>query len=195
MSRSVCTVLALVGSLRRGSFNWRLARAATTLAPEGMTIAIYGALAQLPMFDEDLEADGGHPAVEDLRRAVRQADGLLIATPEYNHGVPALLKNALDWLSRPDPDEVLAGKPVLTMGASTGSWGTRLAQASLRQTLFATQMALAPQPALHVRSAAELFDEEGRLTDEATRSALLQQLDGFAKWLFVARRCASGEST
>jgi chromate reductase len=158
-------------------------QAAAGLAPPQVDVETYGELAQIPPFDADAEAGGGPEAVRRLRDRVRRASGLLIATPEYNHSIPGVLKNALDWLSRPGPDEVLIGKPVAVVGASAGRWGTRLAQSHLRQVLYATESLVLPAPALFVREAQSLFDAEGVLRDEATRAALRAVLDAFAQWV------------
>jgi chromate reductase len=145
-------VFAIPGSLRRGSHNRRLLEAAATVAPPGMQVSV-GDLAGVPPFDEDLEPGPG--AVAALRAEVRGADGLLIATPEYNQSFPGVLKNAIDWLSRPAPDEPLDGKPVALLGATPGRWGTRLAQAGLRQVLAATGARVLPAPMLFIAGAAE----------------------------------------
>ena len=134
-------ILAIPGSLRRRSFNRMLLEAAVECAPEGMNIAIAG-LEGIPLFSEDLEAAGEPEAVAVLRGGVERADGLLIATPEYNQSIPGGLKNAIDWLSR--REEVLARKPVCIVGATAGRWGTRLAQAALRQVLGATESLVMP---------------------------------------------------
>jgi chromate reductase, NAD(P)H dehydrogenase (quinone) len=179
------TVLAIAGSLRRASFNRSLLHAAASLAPAGMTVTVEEGLASIPLFDEDLEAvtAGGPESVARLSREVAAADGLLIATPEYNHSIPGVLKNAIDWLSRESAGEVLAGKPVAVIGASGGPWGTRLAQAALRQVLYATGSAILPAPALFVRDARRLFDDSGTLTDEPTRQRLAAVLAAFARWM------------
>lgn len=178
-------VLALAGSLRRDSCNLRLLDAAAACAPAGMTIDVYRELAAIPLFNEDLEHAGGPAleAVHRLRDAVARADGLLIATPEYNQSMPGVLKNVVDWLSRAAPDEVLAGKPVAVLGASSGRWGTRLAQHALRQTLFATEARVMPAPALYIRDAAGLFDDAGWLKDAGTQQSLQALLDAFAHWV------------
>lgn len=186
-------VLALAGSLRRGSFNGRLLQAAAECAPAGMTIGIYDGLAAIPLFNEDLEqaTDHGPDQVRDLRRAIAAADGVLIATPEYNQSVPGVLKNAIDWLSRPAPEEALAGKPICIVGASSGRWGTRLAQSALRQVLTATESIVMPKPALFMREAEQLFDSSGRLSDEPTRRALTAVLDAFGNWIDIATRLSA----
>jgi chromate reductase, NAD(P)H dehydrogenase (quinone) len=178
-------VLALAGSLRRGGYNRRLLEHAARCAPTALAIEVYPDLCAVPLFDEDLEAAtaGGPEGVRRLRAAVAAAAGILIATPEYNHSLPGVLKNALDWLSRPAPQEVLAGKPVAIMGASSGRWGTRLAQAALRQVLTATEAAVMPAPTLFVQDAARAFDAAGNLSDPATLRTLDDLLDSFGGWI------------
>jgi chromate reductase, NAD(P)H dehydrogenase (quinone) len=178
-------VLALAGSLRHGSYNRRLLEAAAAGAPPGLAMTLYEEMGELPLFNEDLEApDGRGPeAVQRLRRQVAEADGLLFATPEYNHSIPGVLKNTLDWLSREAPDMVLAGKPVAVIGATGGRWGTRLAQSALRQVLFATESLVLPAPALFVAEAGKLFDPAGRLIDRRTREQLVAVLAAFADWI------------
>ena len=178
-------VLAIAGSLRRGSFNRSLLRAAAELAPPRLAVAVEDDLASVPLFDEDLESAtaGGPGSVARLRAKVASADGLLIATPEYNQSIPGVLKNAIDWLSRDAAGEVLAGKPVAIVGASSGPWGTRLSQAALRQVLYATGSPVLPGPALYLRDARRLFDDAGRLTDASTRERLAAVLAAFDRWM------------
>jgi chromate reductase len=177
-------VLGIPGSLRQGSFNRRLIEAAAGCAPRGMRVSVYDGLRDLPLFDEDLErANGGGEPVRRLRDAVASADALLIATPEYNWSIPGVLKNAIDWLSRPGPAEVLIAKPVAVIGASSGRWGTRLAQGALRQTLAATESLVLPAPTLFVGNAGRLFDAAGVLTDDPTRRALGAVLERLAEWI------------
>lgn len=171
--------------MRHGSWNRRLLEAAVAIAPADMTISVYGELASIPMFNEDLEqeADGGPDAVRQLRLDVASADGLLIATPEYNQSIPGVLKNTIDWLSRAAANEVLAGKPVAIMGASGGRWGTRLAQHALRQTLVATESLVMPTPALFICDADDLFDDSGGLNDMLARDSLHAFLTSLASWI------------
>jgi chromate reductase len=178
-------ILAICGSTRAGSMNRRLLDAAAELAPASMLLRICEPLDSIPLFSEDREHAGapGFGAVQRLREQVARADGVLIATPEYNQSIPGVLKNAIDWLSRPLPDEVLIGKPVAVIGASGGRWGTRLAQAALRQVLYATESPVLPRPALFVREAAALFDAQGRLVDATTRESLAELLVAFARWI------------
>ncbi|MDH3524436.1 MAG: NAD(P)H-dependent oxidoreductase [Acidobacteriota bacterium] len=188
-------VLAIPGSLRRGSFNRRLLEAAAALAPPEMdvTLAEGALLAAVPPFSQDLEENGpdGDPEpVRELRRLVRAAHGLLIATPEYNGSIPGVLKNLLDWLSRRRPDAVLADKPVAVTGATPGEWGTRLAQNALREVLGATRALVLPAgTALYVPRAGRLFDADGRLTDPATSERLSKLLSALGSWI---ERCGPG---
>jgi chromate reductase len=150
-----------------------------------MTLVLFDRLGSLPLFDEDLERgpDGGPEPVRRLRDDVAAADALLIATPEYNWSIPGVLKNALDWLSRPAPTEVLTGKAVAVIGASAGQWGTRLAQSHLRQVLAATESVVLPAPALFIRKAERVFDGHGKLVDPSAQEALARVLRRFAMWI------------
>ena len=180
-------VLALAGSLRRRSYNKQLLAAAELHARPMLSIRIYEDLASVPLFNEDLEADAPPDGVVRLAAALVQADALLIATPEYNQGLPGVLKNAIDWLSRSEPD-LLDGKPTAIFGASAGPWGTRLAQASLRHTLTACGAIVMPQPQIYVREAANVFDSDGALTDERLRSSLSAFVGSFHSWIEGNRR-------
>jgi chromate reductase len=180
-------VLAIAGSLRRGSYNRLLVRAAVESAPRGMIVHPYEDLGSIPLFNEDLESTTPE-SVTRFRRDAASADGLLISTPEYNWSIPGVLKNAIDWLSRPDPSDLLAGKPIAIVGASGGRWGTRLAQAALRQVLTSTESLVMPRPAMFVREAAGSFDETGRLIDASARAQLQTVLAEFAQWITDVRR-------
>lgn len=175
-------VLALAGSLRRDSLNRRLLISARALAREAFSVSIYDDLSTVPMFNEDLEADGGPSGVRRLGAAVARADALLIATPEYNQGIPGVVKNVLDWLSRGEPDP-LAGKLVAVLGATTGPWGTRLAQAALRQSLTACGALVMPTPQIYLRNAGDAFDSDGNLIDERTRASLTSFFASFREWI------------
>src|SRR5690606_28963397 len=131
-------VCGIAGSLRQGSYNRALLRAAQELAPPGMEIRVFERLREVPPYDADLEAMGDPEPVRALKQAIAEADALLIATPEYNHGVPGVLKNAIDWASRPPRSSVLSGKPTAIFGASPGVTGTARAQAALRQSFVFT---------------------------------------------------------
>jgi chromate reductase len=128
-------VLGISGSLRRDSHNTRLLRAAADTLPPGVELELFDGLAELPLYNEDLDTDPCAEPVDRLRRAIADADALLIATPEYNASIPGVLKNAIDWASRPFPENVLRDRPVAVMGASTGLFGAVWAQAELRKVL------------------------------------------------------------
>lgn len=176
-------VLGIAGSLRAGSLNRALIRAAIELAPAGMEIHLFEGLADVPLFNEDVEAQGDPPAVHALKRAIQDADALLIATPEYNYGVPGVLKNAIDWASRPAGKCALKGKPAALMGASMGLQGTARAQSALRQTLVFTETYTMLRPELYVAHAHEKVDPAGRLSDEPTRKQIRKLLDAFIQWI------------
>ena len=156
-------ILGISGSLRRGSHNRRLLRAAGDALPPGADLVEWEGLAGLPAFDEDLENDPPE-AVQALFDAIEDADALLIATPEYNASLPGALKNAFDWASRPFPDNVLRDKPVAVVGASTGLFGAVWAQAEVRKVLK-TAGAHVLESELPVGMADGAFDEDGRLAD------------------------------
>lgn len=175
-------VLAIPGSLRRESYNRSVVEAAVSLAPPVMSITVYESLDLVPVFNEDVE--NPPPAgVARLRNAVASADGLLFATPEYNQSMPGVVKNVIDWLSRSDGAEGLAGKPVAVTGITTGPWGTRLAQTQLRQVLTSTQALVLSQPTLFLRDAATLFDHQRRLVDMVTARRLEEFLVSFERWI------------
>jgi chromate reductase len=174
----VFNVVAFAGSLRRGSHNRALLRETKELAPPMLHIVIHE-LDGIPLYNDDIEAAGAPPSVVELRRAVRESDGLLIATPEYNHGVPGVLKNTIDWLSRPPRDNALNGKVAALIGASPGMTGTARGQAQLRQALGATNTYALLQPEVLVALAHEKFDADGRLTHQATRDVLATFLQRF----------------
>jgi chromate reductase len=167
----VFTVVGFAGSLRRGSFNRALLRAATELAPPALQIVIHE-LDGIPLYNADVEAAGAPLSVSQLRDTIRKADGLLIATPEYNHGVPGVLKNTIDWLSRPPSNSALNGKVAAMMGASPGMTGTARGQSQLRQAFVFTNTFALLQPEILVGRAHEKFDADGRLVHQATRDFL-----------------------
>ena len=173
-------VLGISGSLRKGSFNTAVLRAAVELAPDGMTIET-ASLRDLPLYDEDVRVAGLPAAVQTLREQIAAADALLIVTPEYNYSIPGVLKNAIDWASRP-PNQPFADKPLAIMGASGGPSGTLRAQYHLRQIAVFLDMHPLNKPEVFVRSAQERFDSSGKLTDEATRKVIGEQLLALAVW-------------
>ncbi|GAA5515008.1 quinone reductase [Deinococcus carri] len=180
-------VCAIAGSLRRGSYNRALLRAAQEVAPDSLDIRIFDRLGDVPLYNADVEAEGDPEGVRALKDAIREADALLIATPEYNHSVPGVLKNAIDWASRPPRGSVLAGKPAAILGASPGMTGTARAQSALRQAFVFTQTPAMLQPEFLLGRANEKFDEAGRLTDEGTRTFLKQFLLALEAWTLRLR--------
>jgi chromate reductase, NAD(P)H dehydrogenase (quinone) len=179
-------VLCLAGSLRRDSFNRRLLTVAARNAPKELELTLFDQLAAVPMFNEDTELEEP-TAIHPLRSAVATADGLLVATPEYNHSFPGVLKNAVDWLSR-GSKSVLVDKPVAIIGASAGRWGTRLAQAALRQVFAATEARVMPAPMLFVAQANDSFDVDGELRDPKLANALLGVTEAFRNWIILQSR-------
>jgi chromate reductase, NAD(P)H dehydrogenase (quinone) len=168
-------LLGIAGSLREGSYNRGLLRAAAELAPAGVVFEEHG-LRGLPFYDGDLEAAGDPVSVVELKDAIRRADALVIATPEYNRGLPGVLKNALDWASRPALASPLAGKPVAIMGATTGFAGTARAQQQLRDALEFPGALVLQQPEVLVSEAYLRFDEHGDLVDDEVREQIAELL-------------------
>jgi chromate reductase, NAD(P)H dehydrogenase (quinone) len=174
-------VLAFAGSLRRASYNRGLVRAAAAVAPAGLTIEIHD-LSAIPMYDQDVEDAGEPEAVVAFKRAIMRADALLVATPEYNHGVPGVLKNAIDWASRPRATSPLTDKPVAVLGASPGRGSTARAQAQLRETFVFTGACVMPQPEVLVAAAASLFDADGNVTDDALLRSIGELVVALRAW-------------
>ena len=174
-------VLGFAGSLRLGSYNRSLLRAARELAPQGMTIDIFD-LAPIPLYNADVEAQGDPAPVAAFKAAIRRADALLIACPEYNHGVPGVLKNAIDWASRPPRAAGARPQAAGLIGASPGMTGSARGQSQLRQAFVFTNSYAFPQPEMLVAHAQEKFDDQGRLTDEKTRDFLRNLLGALAEW-------------
>lgn len=173
-------ILGFAGSLRAGSYNRALLRAAAEEAPEGMTIEIFD-LAPIPLYNQDVEDEGDPEPVANFKEAIARSDGVLIATPEYQFGMSGVLKNALDWASRPPRNSVMEGKPVAMMGASPSPVGTARAHLQLRQTLNYLQADMVIRPEVLVAHAREKFDEEGRFTDETGRKFMGELLEALAR--------------
>jgi chromate reductase len=167
-------VLAISGSLRRDSYNTQLLRVAEELAPVGVEVELYDRLKEVPPYDQDDDGELVAVAAQDLRDRIRQADAVLIATPEYNSSIPGQLKNALDWASRPFRTNALRNKPVAVVGATTGAYGAVWAQAELRKVLGATGARVVPAE-VAVAHAHERF-EDGALVDEEIRTGLAEVL-------------------
>lgn len=174
-------LVGISGSLRKGSLNTALLRSAADLAPEETSLSI-ASIDDIPLYNGDLDVDGGPEAVQELKRRISEADGLVLATPEYNYGIPGVLKNAIDWASRPGFQSVLAGKPVAIIGAAPGVIGTARAQAQLKQVLLATLSEVFPYPEVLVGKAHERF-QDGRLQDEQTQTFLRQMLEAYVAWI------------
>jgi chromate reductase len=184
----IIQVLGISGSLRRGSFNSAALRTARELAPAGMEVEIYEGLRDIPPYDDDVRQGQGYPApVEDFRARIKAADALLIATPEYNYSVPGVLKNAIDWASRP-PEQPFDGKPIAIMGASPGAVGTARAQYHLRQVFVFLNGHVLNRPEVMIGQAQSRFDAEGRLVDEKTRGFVGAQLAALKEWTERLRR-------
>jgi chromate reductase len=175
-------VLGFAGSLRKGSLNRALLRAAIKLAPDGMAITPYD-LDDVPLYNGDVETQGEPPGVAAFKDAIRAADGILMATPEYNHGVPGVMKNAVDWASRPARQSPLNDKPVGVIGASPGQTGAARGQSQLRQAFEFTNSFCMPQPEVLVFRAHEKFDAAGALTDQKTAEIVARYLVAFEAWI------------
>jgi chromate reductase len=181
MEEPTFRILGIAGSLRRASYNRGLLRAAQEVAPAGVRLEIF-ALDALPLYNDDVLAVGAPEPVEAFKAALAGADALLIATPEYNYSIPGVLKNALDWASRPPPTSPLRFKPVGLMGASTGGFGTVRAQLALRQVFIFTESYVMVKPELLVSQARDKFDADGNLTDAATRAKLAPLITALVAW-------------
>lgn len=168
-------ILGIAGSIREGSFNRAALRAAQTLVPEGTVIEQFD-IKGLPGFSQDDEANPPEQVV-DLKRRIRAADAILLVTPEYNYSVPGVLKNAIDWASRPYGDSAWDKKPVAIMGASVGALGTARAQYHLRQMFVFLNMYAVNQPEVMIANAHKHFDEQGNLTDEVAKKLIRQLLE------------------
>jgi chromate reductase len=177
-------ILGIAGSTRQGSFNRLALRAAQGLAPSGTTVETFD-IKGLPGFSQDDEANPPAQVVE-LKQRIRNADAILLVTPEYNYSVPGVLKNAIDWASRPYGESAWTEKPVAIMGASVGTLGTARAQYHLRQMFVFLNMFAVNQPEVMIAHAHKHFDEQGNLTDETAKKLigqLLEELVGLTKKL------------
>jgi chromate reductase len=171
--------MGFAGSLRRYSYNKELLRVAQEVAPEGMAIELYD-IAPIPFFNQDLEAEVP-AAVADFKERIRRADALLIATPEYNYSIPGVLKNAIDWASRPITDTPLRHKAIALMGTG-GLYGTVRAQLALRQVLLYTESYVLLKPEVILPNARDRFSAEGRLVDESVKPRVRELLEALALW-------------
>jgi chromate reductase len=191
------SVLGIAGSLRRGAYNRYLLDAAREVAPEWMAIEIFD-LHDIPLYNADLDNDQDRPAaVTRLKERIAAADALLIATPEFNHSVPGVLQNAIDWASRPGGRSPMAGKPAAIMGASPGAIGTARAQQQLKLVLFATLAVVMPHAGVVVGQAADKFDTSGHLIHQPTREFLRSFVRDLGYWALriagTAERATAGD--
>ena len=173
-------VLAICGSLRAGSYNRAALRVAIEQKPPGMTVETAD-IGRIPPYNEDVRAQGFPPPVETLRRQIAAADALLFVTPEYNYSMPGVLKNAIDWASRP-PDQPFAGKPVAIMGAAAGMAGSARAQYDLRRSCVFLDMHPLNKPEVLIGQAQTKFDANGNLIDEAARGFIRDMMAALDKW-------------
>jgi chromate reductase, NAD(P)H dehydrogenase (quinone) len=183
-------IIGIAGSLRAGSFNAALLRAAVELAPAGTTVEV-ASIKGIPLYDGDLEAAQGlPPAVVELKGKIAAGDGLLIATPEYNNSMPGVLKNAIDWLSRPAADipKVFGNRPVAIMGASPGGFGTILSQNAWLPVIRTLRMRPWNGPPMLVSGAGKAFDAAGALTDADVRKRLQDFIAGFVAYVDAVKR-------
>jgi chromate reductase, NAD(P)H dehydrogenase (quinone) len=190
----MATIIGIAGSLRKASFNAALLRAAAELAPAGTKIEI-GSIAAIPLYDGDIESERGVPEpVTALKDRIAGADGLLIVTPEYNNSIPGVLKNAIDWLTRPPKDipRVFGNKPVAIMGATPGMGGTRLSQSAWLPVLRTLGTCPWFGKHLYVAGAKQVFDAKGTLVDEKIKKLLAEFMAGFSS--FVDERRSSRAS-
>ncbi|MCH8063477.1 MAG: NAD(P)H-dependent oxidoreductase [Chloroflexi bacterium] len=174
-------LLGISGSLRRGSYNTALLRAAEALSPQDVGLEMFD-LSDLPLYNGDLEAGGDPVSVSDLKRAIREADGIVFASPEYNHSFSGVMKNAIDWASRDRGPGSLAGKPVTIVGAG-GMSGTARAQMHLENVLSETGSLVMTKPGVLIANPWDRFDADGRLEDEGTREVIADHIRKFRDWV------------
>ncbi len=174
------SILGFAGSLRKGSYNRALLRAALELVPDGANLEIFE-LDGIPLFNQDLESSPPEK-VKEFKGKIKAADALLIVTPEYNYSIPGVLKNAIDWASRPYGDNAFEGKPVAMMSASTGMLGGARAQYHLRQSFIFLNMHPVNKPEVFVTFAPQKFDDKGRLLDEKAKELVRELLNTLVTW-------------
>jgi len=174
-------VAVFVGSLRKESFNRKMANALIALAPQSLALEVVE-IGNLPLFNADLEASPPPPVVE-LKNRIRQSDALLFVTPEYNRSVPGVLKNAIDCASRPYGDSAWAGKPGAVVSVSTGAVGGFGANHHLRQSMVFLDVPMLQQPEAYIGNAAKLFGEHGEIVNDSTRAFVVKFLDAFDQWI------------
>lgn len=186
----IIKILGIAGSLRKDSYNRGALRAAAELVPDGAEIEIYD-IDGFPGYDQDDDQDP--PAkVTEFKTKIREADAILIASPEYNYSIPGVLKNAIDWASRPYGDSAWDGKPAAIMGASPGAIGTARMQYHLRQVMVFLNMFPINKPEVMIGKCAEKFDSEGNLTDEKTKEFIAKMLEALVDW---TKRLSEGKNS
>ena len=174
-------IIAILGSLRKASFNRMLLNAAIELTPADMTIEIAD-ITKFPLYNQDVENVGVPDAVKKLQEQIRSADGVLFVSPEYNYSMSGVLKNAIDWASRPPKENPFNGKPCAMMSASTGMMGGSRAQYHLRQSCVFVNLIPMNKPEVIVMKAQEKFDADGKIIDEATRKVVATFMQSFKDW-------------
>jgi chromate reductase len=174
------SVLGICGSLRAGSFNRAALNTAIELKPAGMEVTIAD-ISQIPLYNEDVRAESFPPPVETLRQRIKAADALLFACPEYNYGLSGVLKNTIDWVSRP-PDQPFAGKPCAILGASPAMAGSARGQLNLRQMMVFLDMHPLNKPEVLIFQAHQKFDANGALTDDVARGLIGDQMAALLRW-------------
>jgi chromate reductase len=177
---NLINILGFAGSLRKGSYNRALLRVAVTLVPEGARLETYD-LKDIPIFNNDL-VENMPVIVREFKSKIKAADAILIVTPEYNYSIPGVLKNAIDWASRPMKENAFNGKPVAMMSASTGMLGGARAQYHLRQSFVTLNMLPLNKPEIFVAFAEQKFDEQGNLIDEKTKDLIKSLLEALVTW-------------
>lgn len=180
-------IAGVSGSLREGSYNTATLRTLKALAADRLDIDII-TLHDIELFNEDVEAKGWPPNVKALRERIEPAEGIIFATPEYNYSIPGVLKNAIDWLSRPERKGPIFNKPAAIMGATPAFVGTARSQAHLRQVAFYNGMPLLPTSEILIARAGKRFDDDGNLTDDETRDYLKDMAKKFADWVELHRK-------
>ena len=180
-SKHMIKIIGICGSLRKNSYNKMLLQNASSLAPEGTEINIFE-ISGIPLYNQDLESDFPKEA-NNLKQSIKEADAVLFATPEYNYSFPGVLKNAIDWASRPMGDNSWNGKPAGIIGATMGGFGTIRGQSQLRQCLSPLNMIVMPQPEYFLSTAHEKFDASGIIIDQNDKEKLRSYMKAFSEWI------------
>jgi len=190
MSEKSFHILGIPGSLRAGSYNRALLNAAAEVLPPGVTLEVFP-LDEIPPYNADVQAQGDPQPVQELKRRLTEADAVLIATPEYNYSIPGVLKNAIDWASRPPKTCPFRKKPVGIVGASSGESGTMRGQLAIRQVFVFLDSYVMSQPELRVTNAGQRFDEKGALIDEELRERLRAYVAALIDWARLVGRASA----